>query len=151
MPWPGLAAVEVSLISIAKSKWEHYRILNGKQVNYISSFLDTDRIVASANQLSANSGLSFQGNILVGKGFIISKDRAQQLIGLDPKNKEVLFPFLNGYDITHHPKQEPKEWVISFFDKDEKESRAYKDVFVLSKQLLNQKGKDGQLIKKEMK
>ena len=129
MPWPGLAAVEVSLISIVKSSWERNRYLNGKQVEFISSFLDTDVSSAPSTKLLANSGLSFQGNILVGKGFMITKEKAKELISKDSCNKKVLFPFLNGYDITHHPMQEPKEWVISFFDRDEKESRVFHDVF----------------------
>jgi hypothetical protein len=42
--------------------------------------------------------------------------RAQTLIEKDPKNKDVLFPYLNGEDLNSRPDQSPSRWVINFKD-----------------------------------
>jgi hypothetical protein len=43
MKWPGLAAVEVSLITLYKGAWGGKYFLNGKETNQISPFLDDSR------------------------------------------------------------------------------------------------------------
>ena len=53
---------------------------------------------------------------MLGKGFILTPEEAQTLIEKDPKNKDVLFPFLNGQDLNTNPDQSPSRWVINFFD-----------------------------------
>ena len=37
-------------------------------------------------------------------------------IAKDPKNAEVLFPYLNGDDLNSDPEQKTSRWVINFFD-----------------------------------
>jgi hypothetical protein len=40
MKWPGVAAVEVALVSITKQKWNRKFLLNGKEVSTITPYLD---------------------------------------------------------------------------------------------------------------
>ncbi len=49
-------------------------------------------------------------------GFVLSPAEAQRLVDKDPKNKDVLFPYLNGEDLNSRPDQSPSRWVINFFD-----------------------------------
>ncbi|MCP4346436.1 MAG: hypothetical protein GY795_13020 [Desulfobacterales bacterium] len=49
-------------------------------------------------------------------GFALTPEEAQTLIDEDPKNKDVLFLYLNGQDLNSHPEQQPSRWVINFFD-----------------------------------
>jgi hypothetical protein len=49
-------------------------------------------------------------------GFVLEPEEAQALIEKDPKNKDVLFPYLNGQDLNTNPDQSPSRWVINFFD-----------------------------------
>jgi len=51
-----------------------------------------------------------------GVGFVLEPDEAKQLIDKDPRNKDVLFPYLNGEDLNSRPDQSPSRWVINFFD-----------------------------------
>jgi len=116
MKWPGLAAVEVSLVSIYKGKWEKEFILDNKKVNFISSYLDDQEFLGEPFQLKQNENKSFQGSIVLGKGFVLEPSEAEKLILKDPKNKDVLFPYLNGDDLNNRIDQSPSRWVINFFD-----------------------------------
>lgn len=129
MPWPGDASVDVSLITIHKGEWNKVKTLNLQNVDFISSFLDNQNTSSVIYKLIPNSNKSFQGNILVGKGFLLEENLAKKLLDKNSENSKVLFPFLNGVEITHHPKHMPKNWVISFFDMSKEEAEKYVDVF----------------------
>ena len=86
--------------------------------------------------LQSNKGKSFQGSIVLGKGFILTSEEALALINKDPRNKEVLFPYLNGDDLNNSPTQEPSRWVINFFDWSEEKARSYPDCFDIVERLV---------------
>jgi hypothetical protein len=117
--WPGLAAVEVSLITVHKGDWHREIILDERRVKQITSYLDDTEDLGEPHKLRQNANKSFQGSIVLGKGFVLTPQKAQQLISLNPKNKEVLFPYLNGEDLNSRVDQSPSRWVINFFDWDE--------------------------------
>jgi len=129
MKWPGQAAVEVSLITIHKGEWKNQFILDNKSVDRITSYLDDSEVMGKPMPLKSNSGKSFQGSIVLGKGFILTPAEALALIKKDPRNKEILFPYLNGDDLNNSPTQEPSRWVINFFDWSEEKARSYPDCF----------------------
>lgn len=43
-------------------------------------------------------------------------ERARALIEKDPRNKDVLFPYLNGQDLNSRPDCSASRWVINFHD-----------------------------------
>jgi hypothetical protein len=47
-------------------------------------------------------------------GFVLTPDEAQALIAKDKRNKDVLFPYLNGEDLNSQPNQSPSRWVVNF-------------------------------------
>jgi hypothetical protein len=79
--------------------------------------------------LPQNAKKSFQGSIVLGKGFVLTIEEAERLISKDPRNKDVLFPYLNGDDLNNDPEQKPSRWVINFFDWTEEKARTYPDCF----------------------
>ena len=115
MPWPGVAAVVISLVFMTKKTWRGSRGLNGREVATISPFLSSQD-EWSPRVLTANANQSFQGSVVLGLGFTMSEDAAKGYISADPKNAEVLFPYLNGDDLNSSPEQKPSRWVINFFD-----------------------------------
>lgn len=129
MRWPGLAAVSVSLIAMHKGKWNAPRFLDGREVHRITPYLDDSEVVGKPYRLNENAGKSFQGSIVLGMGFVLEPTEAQALIAKDPKNKDVLFPFLNGEDLNSRPDQSPSRWVINFFDWPEDAARKYPECF----------------------
>lgn len=114
-PWPGKAAVVTSRVHVVKGRWSGSRSLSGRAVQFISAFL-SDQEEWSPKPLKANAGKCFQGSIVLGMGFTLSEEEALEYIARDPKNKEVLFPYLNGEDLNSHPEQKPSRWVINFWD-----------------------------------
>ena len=51
--------------------------------------------------LKQTESKSFMGSVVLGKGFVIRKIEYKDLLKLNPKNKEVLFPYLNGDDLNN--------------------------------------------------
>jgi hypothetical protein len=49
-------------------------------------------------------------------GFVLEPEGALRLIDKDPRNKDVLYPYLNGEDLNSRPDQSPSRWVINFHD-----------------------------------
>ena len=149
MKWPGLAAVEVALVTIHKGLWNDKFILDQNEVQHITTYLDNQAIIGEPFSLRSNSKKSFIGSYILGMGFILSQEEAQKLISKDPKNKDVLFPFLNGQDLNNNIDQSPSRWVINFFDWEEKKAKEYPDCFEIIERLVKpertrwKKDKDG--------
>ncbi len=116
MPWPGQAAVVVDVIHIRKGPYQPPLVLDDREVKHISSRLDSAAVEGDPYRLAANAGKSHMGTNVVGMGFFLTPKEAQALIEKDPRNKDVLFPYLNGQDLNTHPEQKPSRWIINFFD-----------------------------------
>jgi len=130
--WPGSANVIVDITHISKG---HFKVsnLDGKDVITITSFLDSLPDLPDPYALEANEGKSYQGVIVLGMGFVLSYEEAQNLIIKDPKNAAVLLPYLNGQDLNNQWDQTPRRWVINFFDWPIERVRNYPDCFEIIK------------------
>jgi hypothetical protein len=123
-PWPGKAAVVTSRVHMHKGAWKGSRSLLGRPAPFISAFL-SDREEWSPKRLKANEGIAFQGSIVLGKGFVLTHEDAQRMLDADPRNADVIFPYINGDDLNSDPEQKPSRWVINFWDWPEERARAY--------------------------
>jgi len=137
MRWPGQAAVEVSVVAVFKGQWKKDFFLHNKVVPQITSYLDDSLDLGDPHPLKQNMGKSFQGTIVLGQGFVLQPEEAVRLIAKDPKNKDVLFPYLNGQDLNGQFDQSPRRWVINFFDWSEEYCREnYPDSFKIVEKLV---------------
>jgi len=84
------------------------------------------RVEGKPQRLAENAGIAFQGCIVLGKGFILEPEEAQAWIAEDPRNAEVLFPYLNGEDLNSRPDCSPSRWVIDFNERSESEAGQYR-------------------------
>lgn len=117
MPWEGVANLEVAIVHLQKGNWRGQRSLDGRQVVEITPMLgDGTAGGKEPERLRANADLSFQGSIVLGMGFVLDPQEAQALIARDARNKDCLFPYLNGEDLNGRPDQSPSRWVINFSD-----------------------------------
>lgn len=129
-PWPGTASLEVAHLWLRKGAWPGPFILDDQPTPGITPFLTSSAAVTGKPyRLKANEGKSFQGSIVLGMGFVLTPEEAQRLIEKDPRNKDVLFPYLNGEDLNSRPDQSPSRWVINFFDWPIEKARQYPDCF----------------------
>jgi len=131
MPWPGLAAVNVSVVHTTRAAWYAKRTLDGATVESISTSLDAGGLVGAPESLQENHGKSFQGSVVVGLGFVLEPEEAQALIKKDKRNKDVLFPYLGGEDLNSSPDHSPSRWVINFFDRQLTNAEEYPDCMAI--------------------
>ncbi|GIH67751.1 hypothetical protein Mth01_00040 [Sphaerimonospora thailandensis] len=132
-PWPSRSAVlEYCAIWTSRAGIgdEAKRIADDVAVEGITPSLDpTSRVTGNPERLVANTGKSFQGSNLVGIGFTLKPDTAQEMIERDPRNKDVLFPYLNGQDLNSRPDCSGSRWVINFHDWSEEKAKTYAEPY----------------------
>ena len=115
--WPGSASVTYSIVWTQHSPWKGMAVLDDVKVKGINSYLSVPgNVVGPPKQLAANRDKIFQGSIVVGKGFVLTAEQAQELISLDKKNSNVVVPYLTGAELNSHPRQLPSKWAVNFFD-----------------------------------
>ncbi|MBE9212884.1 hypothetical protein IQ247_09290 [Plectonema cf. radiosum LEGE 06105] len=115
--WEGSANLEVAHVWLRQGDWQGKFYLDDKAVNGITPFLTVPgKAVGKPEKLVANQGKSFIGSYVLGMGFVLQPEEAQALIEKDAKNKDVLFPYLNGEDLNTNFDQSPSRWVINFKD-----------------------------------
>lgn len=99
---------------------------DGMKVNCISTLLEPQgRVTGQPVPLEENKNISFQGCIVLGKGFNITQEQAAEWIEADSKNKEVLFPYLNGEDLNSSPDCSASRWIVDFNNWDEEQAKKY--------------------------
>jgi len=124
------------LVTITKQQWKGKFFLGTKEVKTITPYLDDAVNIGNPFTLKQNEGKSFQGSIILGNGFIIEPNLAEAIIAKDPKNKDVLFPYLIGDDLNNNPDQFPSRWVINFFDWTIEKAKSYPDCYEIIEHLV---------------
>lgn len=105
-------------------------VADGEQVPRISTLLEAEGATpGQPTRLNENRDLAFQGCIVLGKGFVITPEQARAWIDEDPRNADILFPYLNGEDLNSRHDASPARWVIDMRERSEKEARAYASPF----------------------
>jgi len=122
--WPGAAAVVTSRVHMRRGNWKAPCQLLDKPVDQISAFLLAGE-EWSPTALKSNTKKSFQGSTILGDGFILTPDHAQRMLDADPRNADVIFPYLNGQELNSDPEQKPSRYVINFWDWPEDRARQY--------------------------
>ncbi|MEU4200828.1 DNA methyltransferase [Streptomyces sp. NPDC026294] len=96
------------------------------EVERVSTLLEPGgRVDGHPVQLVENAGVAYIGCYVLGMGFVLEPDEAAAWIEADPRNKDVLFPYLNGEDLNARPNSSPSRWVIDFFDRTEEKAKEY--------------------------
>jgi hypothetical protein len=130
--WPGQANLEVAHVWLRRGKWQGNYVLDDNPATGISPQLALPGSVSGKPfRLIANAGKSFQGSNILGLGFTMSSEEAERLIAEDPRNRDVLFPYLNGEDLNSRPDQSPSRWAINFHDWPIERAMEYPDCFRL--------------------
>lgn len=129
MTWPTSGAnLEIALAwgTRAPVKDDVPRLADGLPVRQISTLLEpAGRVDGHPARLTENTGIAFIGCYVLGMGFVLDPEEPRAWIEADPKNAEVLFPYLNGEDLNSRPDCTPSRWVIDFNDRSEEEAKKY--------------------------
>ncbi len=126
LPWPGLAAVIVSVLHIHRGSWMREKKLDGSATSSISAYLATGTTHDDPARLAENENRSFVGSFVLGMGFTFDDTdkkgvasplaEMQRLIENNPANKEVIFPYIGGEELNSSPTHKHHRFVINFWD-----------------------------------
>jgi hypothetical protein len=122
--WPGEAAVVVCVIHIAKGAISGDAILDGRVVPQITAFLFDQGTDENPYELRANDECSFVGSYPLGMGFTFddtdkkgvasSIATMRELIALNPRNAEVIKPYIGGDELLTDPLHRHHRFIIDF-------------------------------------
>ena len=125
-PWPGQAAVVVSVVHVHKGPCSGERRLDGAVTDRITAFLFHRGGHDDPARLAANAGKSFQGSIVLGMGFTFDDTHnksvasplaeMRRLIEDDSRNREAIFPYIGGEEVNTSPTHAHHRYVINFRD-----------------------------------
>ncbi|WP_329092235.1 Eco57I restriction-modification methylase domain-containing protein [Streptosporangium sp. NBC_01469] len=132
--WPGTASVFYVRIWLGKTSTDEKCWINDEQVLQVATSLGAEeiRIEGEPIPLIGNLEQSFQGVNVLGLGFTLSPENAQSLIDEDPRNNDVIFPYVDGkelnsrWDSTHS-----KRWIINFRGWTLEEAQRYPGPFAI--------------------
>ncbi len=116
-PWPGDAVLEIAHVWLRRGAWKGECFLDERRVAGITPFLTAaSEVRGKPHRLVSSAGNAYIGSFVLGLGFIVGPEEAAALLAKNPRNREVLFPYINGEDLNTHPQQTPSRWVINFKD-----------------------------------
>jgi methylase of polypeptide subunit release factors len=130
MRWPGTASLQVSLVAMSMVPNSKPRLLNGREVEHISSMFDADVEMPDPIRLQCMAKRSFVGTIVSGKGFVLSPEEATEVASIG-KNGDVIRTYLSGSDLTSSPTLAPSRYVIDFGDRTRSEAEKYLEPFAI--------------------
>jgi len=136
--WPGSAAVVVSLVYLTKGQYDGVVQLDGRFVPVITAYLVDQGSDGDPARLTANADLSFQGSIPLGMGFTFddtdSKGIASplrlidELIARDPRNGDLIRPYIGGQEVLTEPAHRHHRYIIDFGGRTLDEAEAWPDL-----------------------
>jgi hypothetical protein len=123
--WEGEAAVVVAQVFICRGEAPSPPILDDRPVRRISAYLVEGDLDGSPARLRANSGKSFAGYEIYGMGFTFDDENVTRgkssslaemraLISDNPKNSDVILPYLGGEEVNNLPTQTYHRYTIDF-------------------------------------
>jgi hypothetical protein len=131
--WPGLAAVVVSVLHVMKGPFTGPKRLDDREVETITAFLFHRGGHDDPARLAVNANKSFVGTYVLGMGFTFDDTDTQgvatplaemrRLLEQEPRNKEVIFPYIGGEELNATPTQAHHRYVINFGSRSEEECR----------------------------
>ncbi len=131
--WPGLAAVVVSVVHVVKGVFSGTKRLNGGKVENVTAFLFHRGGNDDPTRLAANAARSFVGSYMLGMGFTFddtdtkgvasSLSEMRRLIQEDPRNHEVILPYIGGDEVNSSPTHAHHRYAINFGERDEEDCR----------------------------
>lgn len=132
LSWPRSGAdVIVSIVHLAvgePSLVSPQPTLDGQPVAVIDSRLRPRAERPDAHRLAANAQQSFQGSIVLGKGFVLTPQEREALVARDPSNAQCIRPYIGGEELNASPTQAHTRYVIDFGERSLEASAAWPEL-----------------------
>jgi len=126
--WPNEgAAVVVSIVHVQRGGTPITPVLDGRRVDRISAYLAAGSLDDAPSTLAQNVDKSYQGSILLGKGFTFDDAGAtngeaeplaemNRLIKANASNAERIKPYIGGDEVNSSPTHAHHRYAIDFED-----------------------------------
>jgi hypothetical protein len=139
-PWPS-ASANLEIVDVWASRApiaaDGLRVLAGEEVPAIGADLEpVGRVAGRPRRLPENEGLAFQGSNVLGLGFTMTEEQARALIAGDPRNADVLQPYVIGQDLNSRPDCSASRWIINFRDWPLMRAKEYPDALEIVERLV---------------
>ena len=131
--WPGIANLNVALLSVFKGNFETQKSLNNNLVTNITSYLDEAASNDIPKNLLVNHDLMYRGVDFGGTGFILERHEASQLLKIEGYSK-VVVELINGDEINNESDQAPQRYIINFYDFDVEKAKKYELAYNILKE-----------------
>lgn len=157
MKWSGEAVVHVSVVNWIKGEQVGKKRLfiqeddndpsqgwRYKELDKIGPSLSFDIDVTNAGSIKANAakGGCFQGQTHGHEGFLLTIKEALAEMSADPRNVEILFPYLIADELIGRSDSLPMRYVIDFNSLSQIDARSYNSLFSRIKDVVLQDRKD---------
>ena len=119
----------VSVVHVRKGGVSAQRQIDGRDVERITAFLFHRGGHDDPVRLAVNARKSLQGSIILGMGFTFddtdktgiasSLAEMRRLIEVNPRSKDVIFPYLGGHELNTSPTHAHHRYVIDFGERSE--------------------------------
>ena len=148
MPWPeAAAAVTISVVHLAHGNPARhlptiqlhdpapdYRApLATQSTRTINSRLDPASEQPDPVRLSTNTNIGFAGAKIYGQGFLLTPDERTELVRKEPRNRELIFPYLGGEEINTNFDQSFDRYVINFGQMELAQAQRWPDLLAIVK------------------
>jgi hypothetical protein len=135
--WPGQASVILSRVHFKKGTCSEMRLLDGRQVDRITSYLFHAGGDDDPHALIGRNAFFSKGCLIYGQGFLFddgdpeasSLEEMRTLLRAKPEYTERIKPYLGGYDINQSPTHQSPRFAINMSDvKTEEELRDFPEI-----------------------
>jgi len=121
-----------------KGAYAGIKMLDRRSVQMITAFLFASGSHDDPKRLLANTGKCFLGSKIYGQGFTFDDSgpadddtpgipspiaTMERLVSQNPKNAEVIFPYIGGEEVNSSPTHSHHRYAINFGERSEKECR----------------------------
>jgi hypothetical protein len=128
-PWPTQgASLEYSVVWLSRTPRSPgvRAVGDGVLVAGLTASLEpTGVTLGTPFSLKACAGIAFQGCIILGSGFTMKPEEAEEMIRIAPDHTAVLRPYVNGDDLNSAPDCSASRWVVDFGERSESEARRW--------------------------
>jgi hypothetical protein len=131
--WPGEAAVIVSIIHFSKSEFQGSKLIDGRVVRQINSFLIGSQYEGTPPRLATNLEKTYKGLDVYGAGFIFDdRDKSggsspiqamTEIQAVRPASKKRIFPYVGGQEINSDPLHAGHRFVFDLDDLTEEQAK----------------------------
>ena len=111
--------------------------LDGEDVPHVGSDLEpVSAVIGRPKRLAENDDIAFQGSNVLGLGFTLTHESAADMIRRDPRNADVIQPYVIGKDLNQHPDCSASRHIINFRDWPLERAEQYPDAIEVVRRLV---------------